>query len=160
GSYRIGALMPDLAANQIVDSPATLQTASGISVVQFLRQVGSATLAMPDTPLNTPGDTVFGPIFTFTPGPPSFSGTVVSPNAYASPGGPTGLNTLVRGTNNPRTYQIQYSAASLGGLPVGQKITEFRLRLDSTSRPVVFPTTNLNWPDYEVTLAQAVNPIF
>ncbi len=70
GLYRIGALMPTNAANQIVDSGSTFQAGPGVELTQFLRQLGSPTLAMPDDPLAEPGDTAFGPTFTFTPAVP------------------------------------------------------------------------------------------
>jgi hypothetical protein len=159
GAYRIGARLPDAAANQIVDFSATVQSAPGVSLVRFLRQIGSPSLAMPDIPMNSPDDTPFGPTFSFTSGPLPLSGTVVTPNAYTSVAGPSGVNTLVRGTNNPRTYQMQLSANVLGGLPVGAKITELRFRLDTIFSGFPFPITNINWPDYQVTLAQAFNSV-
>ena len=48
GLYRIGALMPENGANSTVGDPATFQSAPGVSLVRFLRQIGSPTLAMPD----------------------------------------------------------------------------------------------------------------
>src|SRR5262249_7413848 len=68
------------------------------------------------------------------------SGTKVSPSAYGSVVGTTGLNTLVRGSGNPRAYQMQLSAAALSGLPVGAQITELRFRQDQTAT-VPFPIT-------------------
>jgi hypothetical protein len=89
----------------------------------------------------------------------SQAGTVVAPNGYASTAGPNGLNNLLRGTGAPRTYQMQFSAAVLGGLPVGAKFTELRFRLDTVSDLAVFPIDDIHWPDYQVTLAQAVNSV-
>jgi hypothetical protein len=54
---------------------------------------------------------------------------------------------------------MQFAAAVLGGLPVGAKITELRFRLDTISDLTVFPMNEIHWPDYEVTLAQAVNSV-
>ncbi len=48
---------------------------------------------------------------------------------------------------------------ALGGLPVGASITELRFRLDTNATITVFPTNTVTWSDYEVTLAQAANPI-
>ena len=158
GSYRVGALMPVSGANQIVSDPATFQCAPGITFVQFLRQIGSPTLAMPDTGPPYSGAMWFGPTFTFTLGPWAPTGTNVAPVSYTATPGTTGLNTLLRNSGNPRTYQMQFSAAALAGLPVGAKITELRFRLQNI--PVAaFPTNNVNWSDYEVTLAQAAYPI-
>jgi hypothetical protein len=67
--------------------------------------------------------------------------------------------TLVRGTNAPRTYQMQFSTNVLGGIPGGAKITELRFRLDTISGILAFPYDTVNWSDYQVTLAQASNSI-
>jgi len=158
GLYRIGALMPVAGANPIVGDPGTCQSASGINLTQFLRQLGSPTLAMPDTGPPYLGAMWFGPTFTFTSGPLPPSGAVVAPGAYATTIGTTGLNTLLRNSGSPRTYQMQFTPAALGGLPVGAQITELRFRLD-TSAVAAFPTNTVTWSDYEVTLAQAANSI-
>jgi len=157
GHYRIGALMPVSGANNIVSDPATFQSASGVSFVGFLRQIGSPTLAMPDTGPPYLGAIWFGPTFTFTLGPAAPSGAVVAPGNYIATSGTGGLNTLLRNSGAPRTYQMQFSAAALGGLPVGARITELRFRLITNS--VAFPTNTVTWSDYQVTLAQAANSI-
>jgi len=157
GLYRIGALMPANGANDIVNDPATFQSSPGVSLVQFLRQIGSPTLAMPDLGPPYPSAIWFGPTFTFTLGPLAPSGVAVAPGNYTSTSGPGGLNTLLRNNGAPRTYQMQFSAAALG-LPVGAKITELRFRLE-TNATAVFPTNLVTWSDYEVTLAQAANSI-
>lgn len=82
----------------------------------------------------------------------------VAPAAYTSVSGNSGLNTLVRNTNSPRTYQMQFTPAALGGLAVGAQITALGFRL-YTNTTLNFPSSTVNWPDYEVTLAQAANPI-
>jgi hypothetical protein len=69
GLYRIGALMPVMGANPIICEPATFQSGPGVSLVRFLRQIGSPTLAMPDIGPPYPGAVWFGPTFTFTPVP-------------------------------------------------------------------------------------------
>jgi hypothetical protein len=68
------------------------------------------------------------------------------------------LNTLLRDSGFARTYQMQFSPAALGGLPVGARITELRLRL-GTNAVSNFPANTITWSDYEVTLAQAANPV-
>ena len=83
---------------------------------------------------------------------------VVVPNAYTNVFGNIGVNTLVRGTNSPRTFQMQFTPAALGGLPVGARITGLAFRL-YTNNTADFPSTTTSWSDYEVTLAQAANPI-
>src|SRR5439155_4807854 len=81
-----------------------------------------------------------------------------APNDYSATSGNTGLNTLLRNSGSPRTYQMQFSTAALGGLPVGARITELRFRL-GTNNVSMFPSSTVNWSDYEVTLAQAANPV-
>jgi len=157
GSYRIGALMPVSGANNIVSDPATFQSAPGVSFVGFLRQIGSPTLAMPDTGPPYPSAVWFGPTFTFTLGPLPPSAAVVAPGTYTATNGTGGLNTLLRNSGAPRTYQIQFTPAALGGLPVGASITELRFRLETNN--AAFPTNVVTWSDYEVTLAQAANSI-
>lgn len=157
GSYRIGALMPVSGANDIVSDPATFQSAPGVSFVGFLRQIGSPTLAMPDTGPPYPSAVWFGPTFTFTLGPLPPSGAVVAPGSYTATYGTGGLNTLLRNSGAPRTYQMQFSSAALAGLPVGAKITGLQFRLMTNS--IAFPTNTVTWSDYEVTLAQAANSI-
>jgi len=157
GLYRIGGLMPVSGANQIIDFGATVQSGTGVSLVGFLRQIGSSTLAMPDIPPPTLDSAYFGPTFTFTRGPAAQPGVVVAPGAYTATSGTTGLNTLLRNNGFPRTYQMQFSPAALGGLPVGTRITELRFRLITNA--VAFPTNTVTWSDYQVTLAQAAKPI-
>ncbi|HEY5910552.1 MAG TPA: hypothetical protein VJA21_08110 [Verrucomicrobiae bacterium] len=87
------------------------------------------------------------------------TGTVVAPANFATNNGTTGVNTLLRDSGNPRTYQMQLTPAALGGLPIGARITELGFRLYGSSNPTSYPPANITWPDYEVTLAQAANPI-
>jgi len=149
--------MPVSGANQIIDFGATVQSGTGVSLVGFLRQIGSSTLAMPDIPPPTLDSAYFGPTFTFTRGPAAQPGVAVAPGNYTATSGTTGLNTLLRNNGFPRTYQMQFSPAALGGLPVGTRITELRFRLITNA--VAFPTNTVTWSDYQVTLAQAAKPI-
>jgi hypothetical protein len=87
-------------------------------------------------------------------GPPA----VVAPVNYTAVVGNGGLNTLLRNTNAPRTYQMQFTSNALGGLPAGARITALGFRL-YTNTTVNFPATAVHWSDYEITLAQAANPI-
>src|SRR6185437_6982421 len=86
------------------------------------------------------------------------SGAKIVPSSYSAVFGGSGLNSLVRGTGFPRAYQMQFSAAALSGLPVGAQITELRFRLDSTAT-AAFPTTTVNWSEYDVTLSRASNSV-
>jgi hypothetical protein len=87
-------------------------------------------------------------------GPPA----VVAPVNYTAVTGNGGLNTLLRNTNAPRTYQMQFTSNALAGLPVGARVTALGFRL-YTNNTVNFPAAAVHWSDYEVTLAQAANPI-
>jgi hypothetical protein len=157
GIYRIGVFMPTIGANGIIVDPATFQAAPGITFSRFLRQVTSPSLAMPDIGPPYPGAMWFGPTFTFTSGSMPLSGTAAAPNSYLSKYGTNGLNTLLRNTNSPRAYQMQFSASALAGLPVGAKITELWFRLETNN--AAFPASTVTWSDYEVTLARAANTI-
>ena len=157
GFYRLGGVYPDLAANPTVIADATFQVATGINLVQPLRHIGT-TLTMPDIGPPSIGSVFAGPVFTFLPGPYAAPVTVVAPSNYLSVAGNGGLNTLVRSISAPRTSQMQFTPAVLGGLPVGARITELRFRL-STNNLANFPTVNITWPTYEVIMAQAANSV-
>jgi hypothetical protein len=157
GFYRVGALMPQSGANPIVSDPAGFQSEPGVSLVRFLRNIGSSTLAMPDIGPPYPEAIWFGPTFTFTPGPVAPSGLAVAPGNFTDTSGTTGVNTLLRNKGGPRAYQMQFSPTALERLPVGARITELRFRLSTNNPP--FPTDVTTWANYEVTLAQAANTI-
>ena len=72
------------------------------------------------------------------------------------PGATGGTNTVLR--DQPRTYQMQFSSALLGTMAPGSVISgiSFRLNDGATS---AFPASSITWSDYEITLAQAANPI-
>jgi len=53
---------------------------------------------------------------------------------------------------------MQFTPDVLGGLPAGARITQLRFRV-STNTAANFPVATVTWSDYEVTLAQAANPI-
>lgn len=66
GLYTVGALFPVNGANGIIGDPANFQTAPGINLEGFVRQIGSSTLAMPNIGPPYPGAMWFGPTFTFS----------------------------------------------------------------------------------------------
>lgn len=69
GLYRIGALIPVQGANGTVVDVATFTTAPGVTLVRFMRQIGSSTLAMPNIGPAYPEAEWFGPTFTIAPVP-------------------------------------------------------------------------------------------
>ena len=69
GLYRMGGLLPDVGANAIIFTDATLQLAPGINLIRYLRHIDGTTLVMPDIPPPYPEATYVSTTFTFTPGP-------------------------------------------------------------------------------------------
>src|SRR5262249_9570874 len=66
GLYRIGALEPDVGANQTLNEPVTLQLGAGINVIRYLRHIDGTTLVMPDMGPPYPTSLFLDPTFTFT----------------------------------------------------------------------------------------------
>jgi outer membrane protein assembly factor BamB len=132
---------------------ATVKYADNVRYVPPANFVGQDTITF--TAFDSFGNSATGTVVVIVvPGPLA----VVAPDDYTSVAGNTGLNTLVRGTGAPRTYQMQFTPDALGGLPAGARITGLRFRV-STNTAVNFPETTIAWSDYEVRLAQAANPI-
>ena len=69
GLYRIGGLLPDVGANAVVSSDATVDLAPGINLIRYLRHIDGSTLVMPHLPPPYPEATFVSTTFTFTPGP-------------------------------------------------------------------------------------------
>jgi hypothetical protein len=132
---------------------ATVKYADNVRYQPPANFVGQDTITF--TAFDSLGNSATGTVVVIVlPGPP----TVVAPDDYTTFPSTTGLNTLVRNSGQPRTYQMQFTPDALGGLPVGARITELRFRA-STNATAIFPTATVTWSDYEVTLAQAANPI-
>ncbi|TVS03007.1 MAG: hypothetical protein EA423_08825, partial [Phycisphaerales bacterium] len=74
-----------------------------------------------------------------------------------------GLNTLTRGDGFPRTYQQQFTQAELAaqGLMPGMPLTgiTWRTSITTSNDPTWPPPGGATWDDYEITFAQAANPI-
>lgn len=90
-------------------------------------------------------------------------GVAVVPQANANERGTGGLNTLTRGSGNPRTYQQQFTETELAaqGLMPGMPITglAWRTSITTSNDPTWPPAGGVTWDDYEITFAQAANPI-
>lgn len=69
GLYRMGGLLPDMAANATIFTDATLQLAPGINLLRYLRHIDGTTLVMPDIAPPYAEATYVSTTFTFTPGP-------------------------------------------------------------------------------------------
>jgi hypothetical protein len=131
---------------------ATVKYADNLRYVPPASFVGQDTITF--TAFDSFGNSATGTVVVdVVPGPP----TVVAPDDYTTIAGNSGLNTIVRGTNAPRTYQMQFTPAALGGLPTGARIMGLRFRLSTSAAS--FPVATVTWSDYEVRLAQAANPI-
>lgn len=132
---------------------ATVKYADNLRYVPPASFVGQDTITF--TAFDSFGNSATGTVVVnVLPGPPA----VVAPDEYTSVAGNTGLNTLVRSVGLARTYQMQFTPDALGGLPTGARITELRFRV-STNTAASFPDATVTWSDYEVTLAQAANPL-
>ncbi|MGD9693549.1 MAG: hypothetical protein AB7G17_06985 [Phycisphaerales bacterium] len=80
------------------------------------------------------------------------------PNAFASTGGETGLNTFIRDTGAPRAGQLLIGASQLGAISPGMQITGmyFRLYSNTAFNPAgTWPTTPISWNNYEVRVGTA-----
>ncbi|MCC5785064.1 MAG: dockerin type I repeat-containing protein [Phycisphaerales bacterium] len=87
----------------------------------------------------------------------------VVPEARANERGTSGLNTLTRNDGFPRTYQQQFVEAELAaqGLMPGMTITgvTWRTSIVGSNPPTWPPAGGATWSDYQITLAEAANPI-
>jgi hypothetical protein len=135
---------------------ATVKYADNLRYVPPPNFVGQDTITF--TAFDSFGNSATGTVDINVLAGPAVTPSVVAPDDYTSVPGNTGVNTLVRGTGSPRTYQMQFTPDALGGLPAGAQINRLGFRV-STNTAVNFPLATVAWSDYEVTLAQAANPI-
>lgn len=85
---------------------------------------------------------------------------VVTPNAFASTAGTTGLNTLTRDLGAPRTYQMIIDAGQLTGIPIGFQITGVTWRANITpSNPAIWPPADYVYNNYSMWLAPAATTV-
>jgi len=91
---------------------------------------------------------------------PASAQFVVVPNAYANSAASTsGLNTMIRDANNPRTGQLLIAASQLTGVNVGDTINGMSFRL-WTGATAAFPATTATWAQYDVEMGEALaNPL-
>jgi hypothetical protein len=69
GLYRFGGLLPDVGANPVILSGATLQIAPDLTIIRHLRHIDGSNLVMPDIPPPYPEATYVCAAFTYFPGP-------------------------------------------------------------------------------------------
>ena len=153
GVYVTGASSSAVASSFAALDWATLKYADYLRYVPPANFVGQDTITF--TAFDSLGNSATAAVTVNVLSPPM---AVVAPNNYTNTSGNGGLNTLVRSTNNPRTYQMQFTPDALGGLPIGARITGLGFRL-RPSEIADFPSNTTSWSDYEMTLAQAANPI-
>ena len=85
--------------------------------------------------------------------------SVVVPNASANVSSTLVLNNPLRETGNPRTYMMGINASQLSGIPVGSLIVGVSMRAGHTSsNPAVWPTADVLYTDYEVTIGSCLPP--
>lgn len=102
----------------------------------------------------------FGLVMTLAAGVALGQGNVTAPNANDTVAGNGGLNTVVRDSGFPRTYQFQVAASELASIPPGASITGMQWRLQpSAANGTSWPASDVTWSTYDVTMAQAANPI-
>jgi hypothetical protein len=135
---------------------ATVKYADNLRYVPPPGFVGQDTITF--TAFDSFGNSATGTVVINVVAAPAALPSVVAPDEYTSVAGNAGLNTLVRNMGAPRTYQMQFTPDALAGSPAGARITELRFRL-ATNSTANFPAGTVTWSDYEVTLAQAANPI-
>ena len=135
---------------------ATVKYADNVRYVPPPGFLGQDTITF--TAFDSFGNNATGTVVINVVAPPPAPPSVVAPDDYTSVAGNAGLNTLVRNSGAPRTYQMQFTPDALGALPAGARITELRFRL-ATNSTVNFPPGTVTWSDYEVRLAQAANSI-
>jgi hypothetical protein len=85
--------------------------------------------------------------------------SVVAPNALTTVAGTGGLNTLLRDSGNPRTYQLGIAASELTSIPKGAEIVGLSWRANSGTSTTWPPTTPATWTNYDITLAEAALPV-
>ena len=132
GLYRIGGLLPDVGANAVVSSGATIDLAPGIQLIRYLRHIDGSTLVMPDIPPPYPEATYVSTTFTFTPGPlvtngPSNLFTFSSaPNSWIGQGQTLTFTTVTA----TRTFQlgvytdsVEFNAGGYGLRIVGENLS-------------------------------------
>ncbi|HSU56155.1 MAG TPA: hypothetical protein VLT36_19005, partial [Candidatus Dormibacteraeota bacterium] len=135
---------------------ATVKYADNLRYVPPAAFVGQDTITF--TGFDSLGNSATGTVvLNVVAGPPPPL-AVVAPAAYTILPGNGSINTIVRGTGAPRTYQQQFTPGVLGGLPAGARITALGFRV-ATSGTESFPITTVTWSDYEVILAQAAHPV-
>ena len=82
--------------------------------------------------------------------------SIVVPNADTTTRSGTGLNTLTRDLNNPRTYMIGLPSGELAGVPPGSVITGLSFRASvSASNLASWPAADMTWADYEIQIGAA-----
>lgn len=83
--------------------------------------------------------------------------SVVVPNANAAARGTSGLNTITRGSGNPRTAMLGIDASQLTGIPAGSIINGLSFRSNITvSNPATWPAADTDWTDYEIQIGNAI----
>lgn len=136
---------------------ATVKYADNVRYVPPPGFIGQDTITF--TAFDGFGNSAVGSVIINVVAAPAAPPSVVAPAAYTSVAGNGGLNTIVRGASFPRTYQMQFTPAVLGGLPAGARITALGFRVSTIPPFATFPVTTVTWSDYQVTLAQAANSV-
>src|SRR5437868_15045655 len=83
--------------------------------------------------------------------------SVIAPASSASVRGPSGLNTLVRDSGQPRTYMLGINASELAAIPLGSQINGVSFRsYVGTGSPASWPTADVTWTNYDISVGPAI----
>jgi hypothetical protein len=83
--------------------------------------------------------------------------SVIVPASAAATRGPSGLNTLVRDSGQPRTYMLGINASELAGIPPGSLINGVSFRsYVGTASPASWPTADVTWTNYDISVGPAI----
>ena len=120
---------------------------------------------------NITGNALSGSSFVATAGTPTATtivrllacdrGISTVPNAATNAEGAEASPSVLTGSGNARTYQVQYAASQLTALQPGDVITSLGIRLDQSSQGLAPwpPAGGATWAAYEITLSRAANSV-
>src|SRR5689334_21217752 len=141
----MGGLLPDVGANPVIFTDATVQLAPGINLIRYLRHIDGTTLVIMDSPPPYPEATYVSATFTFTPGalvtnPTTFFSFTSSPGSWI--GGVQTVN--FTSVSASRTFKLDAYTHSVHFSANGYELTIVRPGL--TLAQVGYYTGATRWP--------------
>ncbi|MEW6250319.1 MAG: hypothetical protein AB1716_06715 [Planctomycetota bacterium] len=89
----------------------------------------------------------------------AFGNDLVAPNTYATQGGTSGLNTLLRDAPNARTYQFAIDPSQLTMVPDGGLIQGVTWRIRAVATYTTWPATDAHWANYDIQVSKSNFPV-